>query len=100
VRGAGYDLAPRTIYGRASCHQRARVHLRAAGRGGRGAATAPGPHEIRLPQASGTAGVIATFPVAGDYVMRAQVDNWDSPDSSAGDQCSWTNAYVRVRVTP
>ena len=70
-----------------------------AGRGGRGGA-APGPDEVQLPQGFGTARVVATFPVAGDYVVRAQADNWDSPDSSSGDQCCWSNAYVRVRVTP
>jgi hypothetical protein len=32
-------------------------------------------------------------------VMRAQADNWSGPDSTSGDQCCWSNAYVRVRVS-
>jgi len=28
-----------------------------------------------------------------------RVDNWDANDSTGGDQCCWTNGYVRVRVT-
>ena len=30
--------------------------------------------------------------------MLAQVDNWSAPDSGSGDQCCWTNGYVRVTV--
>jgi hypothetical protein len=71
----------------------------AGGRGGRGAAAA-GPEEVRLTTGAGTARVQATFPAPGDYVIKATLDNWDSPDSSAGDQCCWTNAYIRVRVNP
>jgi hypothetical protein len=44
--------------------------------------------------------VIATFTVPGEYLMRARVDNFNSADSSGGDQCCWTNAYIRVTVTP
>ena len=66
-----------------------------AGRGGRG-----GPQTMRLPGGSGTASVIVTFPVAGEYLMLAQVDNFDANDSGSQDQCCWTNAYVRVNVTP
>jgi len=67
--------------------------------GGRGQA-APRPEVIRLAGGQGTAQVIATFPAPGDYIMRAQADNFDSPDSTPGDQCCWTNAYVRVSVAP
>jgi hypothetical protein len=61
--------------------------------------TAP-PEEVNLLQARGAARVYATFPAPGEYVMRAQADNWTGPDSSSGDQCCWSNAYVRVRVGP
>jgi len=27
------------------------------------------------------------------------VDNFRRPDSASGDQCCWSNAYVRVNVT-
>lgn len=68
--------------------------------GGRGGGRTPGPEEITLDDAAGTARVVATFHTPGDYVMRAQADNWSSTDSSSGDQCCWSNAYVRVTVTP
>ena len=66
------------------------------GRGGR----APQPQTIRLSEGSGTASVIVTFPVPGEYLMLAQVDNFDANDSGSQDQCCWTNGYVRVNVTP
>ena len=73
------------------------------GRGGGGGdggfgGGAAGPESIML-TGGGTARVYATFSVPGEYVLRAQADNWRSPDSSSGDQCCWTNAYVRVNVT-
>ena len=57
-----------------------------------------GPQVIPLSEGHGTARVIATFPAPGEYLMLAQVDNWSAPDSSSGDQCCWTNGYVRVTV--
>ena len=39
------------------------------------------------------------FGEPGEYVLRARIDNWDANDSTGGDQCCWTNAYVRVTVT-
>ncbi len=60
----------------------------------------PGPDEVWLEGVAGTAKVIATFSAPGDYVMLAQSDNWRAPDSSSGDQCCWSNAYVRVTVAP
>lgn len=61
---------------------------------------APPPEEVELEGVEGTARVVATFSAPGEYVILAQVDNWGAPDSSAGDQCCWTNAYQRVVVTP
>jgi hypothetical protein len=55
---------------------------------------------MRLEGGQGTASVIVTFPVAGEYLMLAQVDNFDANDSGSQDQCCWTNATVRVTVTP
>jgi hypothetical protein len=57
-----------------------------------------GPEVIPLSEGEGTARVIATFSEPGEYLMLAQVDNWGAPDSSSGDQCCWTNGYVRVTV--
>jgi hypothetical protein len=53
---------------------------------------------IQLPTGRGTARVVATFSAPGEYVLRAQADNWTVPDSSSGNQCCWTNGYVRVSV--
>jgi len=58
----------------------------------------PGPEEIMLEEGEGTARVYATFHEPGEYIVRARVDNWNAPDSSSGDQCCWTNGYVRVTV--
>ena len=57
-----------------------------------------GPEVIPLPEGRGTARVIVTFSEPGEYVMRARVDNFNAADSSDGDQCCWTNGYVRVTV--
>lgn len=60
----------------------------------------PGPGEVMLPEGKGVARVYATFSAPGEYLVRAQADNWRAPDSSSGDQCCWSNAYVRVNVQP
>ena len=39
----------------------------------------------------------ATFSAAGDYVLRAQVND-KSGDGGGGEQCCWTNALVKVTV--
>ncbi len=59
-----------------------------------------GPQVIPLDEGRGTARVIATFTEPGEYLMRARVDNFGAADSGDGDQCCWTNGYVRVTVTP
>jgi hypothetical protein len=53
-----------------------------------------------LPQGGGTARVHATFSAPGEYVVRAEAHNWNAPASQSIDQCCWSNAYVRVRVSP
>jgi MYXO-CTERM domain-containing protein len=58
----------------------------------------PGPQVIPLSEGHGTARVIVTFSEPGEYLMRGQVDNWAATDSGSGDQCCWTNGYVRVNV--
>ena len=64
----------------------------------RGRRGPPGPQVIPLADGQGTASVIVTFSLPGEYLMLAQVDNWAAPDSGTQDQCCWTNAYVRVTV--
>jgi hypothetical protein len=53
---------------------------------------------VELATGQGTARVYATFSAPGEYVLRARADNWSAPDSSSGNQCCWTNGYVRVTV--
>lgn len=38
------------------------------------------------------------FSEPGDYMLRIRVDNHRAPDSAPGDQCCWTNGYVKVKV--
>ena len=42
----------------------------------------------------------ATFSEPGEYVLRVVVDSHGATDSSSGNQCCWTNGYLRVTVTP
>jgi len=53
----------------------------------------------RLPGKGGPSSTTATFSKPGDYVLRVRAT--DSEMVSAGhSQCCWTNAFVKVRVTP
>jgi hypothetical protein len=69
------------------------------GRGGGRGGQAPGPEEVMVASGQGTARVVATFSQPGEYLLHAQVDNWRVPDSSSGDQCCWSNAFLRINVT-
>ena len=70
----------------------------AASGGGDDAGPPAGPEVIPLSEGYGVARVIVTFSEPGEYLMLARVDNWSAPDSSSGNQCCWTNGYVRVTV--
>ena len=52
------------------------------------------------PDGDGRAETTARFTVPGEYLLRVRSDNFNPVDSSLGDQCCWTNGYVRVRVLP
>ena len=41
----------------------------------------------------------ATCEQPGEYVIRVRADSFGRMDSSAGNQCCWTNGYVKVTVT-
>jgi len=57
------------------------------------------PPSARLTPTGGKATTTATFSQPGDYVLRVRAN--DSDVTAAGHaQCCWTNAYVKVRVTP
>lgn len=77
----------------------------AGGRGGGRGAVAPGPvrigQSVRIPREGQYADMgrfRASFGMPGEYVIRVRVDNFGG-DSSPGNQCCWSNGYVRVRVT-
>lgn len=58
------------------------------------------PWQITVEGGTGEAASAATFAETGEYVLRARIDNWSANDSTGGDQCCWSNAFVRVTVTP
>lgn len=65
----------------------------------------PGPVVFSTPRSplaelDGTATTSATFKQPGEYVVRVRADNFGRLDTSAGNQCCWTNGYVKVTVTP
>jgi hypothetical protein len=78
----------------------------AAGRAGRGGRRGgPGPvaigRSVRIPTEGAAANIghfKATFDTPGDYVIRIRIDSFSNRDSAPGNQCCWSNGYVRVRV--
>jgi hypothetical protein len=58
------------------------------------------PGQVKIERGHGRGSTNVTFSAPGEYVLRARVDNWNANDSSGGDQCCWTNAYVPVTVAP
>lgn len=54
------------------------------------ATTAPG---------GGEATTSVRFSAPGEYMLRVRVDNFGITDSAPGQQCCWTNGYVRVKVS-
>ncbi|MEO2196439.1 MAG: hypothetical protein ABGY72_10155 [bacterium] len=57
------------------------------------------PHTEPIAEAEGMATTTATFEQPGEYVIRVRADSFGRIDSSAGNQCCWTNGYVKVTVT-
>ena len=57
------------------------------------------PASSRLTPKGGSASTTVTFNKPGDYIIRVRAT--DSDVTSAGhSQCCWTNAFIKVRVTP
>ncbi len=57
------------------------------------------PATIKLTATGGNATVIASFSQPGEYLLRVRAN--DSSVVGAGhSQCCWTNAFIRVQVTP
>ncbi len=57
------------------------------------------PDTEELEETEGMATTEATFEQPGEYVIRVRADSFGRIDSSAGNQCCWTNGYVKVTVT-
>jgi hypothetical protein len=58
------------------------------------------PQRSPIAEVQGTAATSAVFKQPGEYVVRVRADNFGRVDTSPGNQCCWTNGYVRVTVTP
>ena len=58
------------------------------------------PHTDELAELEGMLTTTVTFDQPGEYVVRVRADNFGRVDSSSGNQCCWTNGYVKVTVTP
>lgn len=58
------------------------------------------PPRVGITELQGTAATSATFTQPGEYVLRGRADNFGRLDTSPGNQCCWTNGYVKVTVTP
>lgn len=65
-----------------------------------GAPVAFEPSKEPIKAAKGSATTTATFSQPGEYVIRTRADTFGRLDTSAGNQCCWTNGYVKVTVTP
>jgi hypothetical protein len=53
-----------------------------------------------IPISTREASTAVTFSAPGEYVLRARADNHAQRDSRPGEQCCWTNGFIRVTVTP
>ncbi|MEW6323138.1 MAG: hypothetical protein AB1635_18880 [Acidobacteriota bacterium] len=58
------------------------------------------PAKAIIAELQGTSSTSVTFTQPGEYVLRVRADNFGRLDTSAGNQCCWTNGYLRVAVTP
>ena len=57
------------------------------------------PHTEPIAETEGMVTTTATFEQPGEYLIRVRADNFGRVDSSDGNQCCWTNGYVKVTVT-
>lgn len=56
------------------------------------------PRSAKTAAGGGEASTSVTFSAPGEYVLRVRVDNHGITDSAPGQQCCWTNGYVKVTV--
>lgn len=58
-----------------------------------------GQRTSQVPLGQNAGSTTATFSEPGEYMLRIRVDNHRAPDSAQGDQCCWSNGFVRVNVS-
>jgi len=56
------------------------------------------PVKSGLMELEGTTTSTVTFTQPGVYMLRVRADNFGRPDTSPGNQCCWTNGYIKVTV--
>ena len=56
-------------------------------------------YAVAVKEQVGPARINASFSEPGDYLIRVRLDNWIASDSNGLDQCCWSNAFQRVRVS-
>lgn len=57
------------------------------------------PRSAKTAVGGGEATTSVRFGAPGEYLLRVRVDNFGITDSAMGQQCCWTNGYVKVTVT-
>lgn len=57
------------------------------------------PRAAKTPPGGGDAMTSVLFSAPGEYMLRVRVDNFGNTDSAPGQQCCWSNGFVRVMVT-
>ena len=108
----GTPLALTVLLTDDSVREKEPIAIKERDRGGKGALnvtwykhTGPGavtfmPAKQSLAELQGAAKTSVTFAQPGEYMVRVRADNFGRVDTSAGNQCCWTNGYVKVTVTP
>ena len=56
------------------------------------------PRTAKTAPGGGQAVTSVRFSAPGEYMLRVRVDNFGITDSAPGQQCCWTNGYVKVTV--
>jgi hypothetical protein len=56
------------------------------------------PRTAKTAPGGGVATTSVRFSAPGEYMLRVRVDNFGITDSAPGQQCCWTNGYVKVTV--
>ena len=55
---------------------------------------------LRVPSSGGEASTPVTFSEAGEYILRVRANDASGVSAAGHAQCCWTNAFIRVTVSP